>query len=216
MNCEKCEDTGWMKVRGKNPKGEEYEAVKPCECRTAAKAEREKAHPGGFEAIGPLMNRVIESMTQSSNPQIPSIASDSRTHQPDEKQICESDGVKYAAARAATLGKPECEIAAIILNHRGHENAIKIDEIRKLLPDLDSRAVKGAVENIRRLARLPVAAAKEPPYGYFIPRTAEEARDCHDRLFREGIRLIELSQLFERDRDLVRELEGQLRAKFEE
>jgi hypothetical protein len=109
------------------------------------------------------------------------------------------------------LSPPEIEAAKIIQGRIGQAQAIRIRDLGVLLgQDWDDRAVKAAVERLRTLARMPIASTKAPPYGLFMPATAEEARETHDRLFGEGIRLIVHSQLFGRDKDLVRKLEGQL------
>jgi hypothetical protein len=142
-------------------------------------------------------------------PPDPDPATDNRP-QASDAQIAQGSGSAFAAARVALLEKLDSEVGAIILCHRGQANAIKGDAIRALVPSVDQRRLKQAIENLRNVARLPVAATKEPPYGYFIPVTAEETRVMHDRVMREAIRLIRLSQLFERDADLVRTLEGQL------
>jgi hypothetical protein len=105
----------------------------------------------------------------------------------------------------------------LLLNHRGREHAIKIIDVIRDLENIDfgpdpERQVKKIVMRLRTVARLPVAATKEPPYGYFIPVTAEEVADMRERMFREGLKLIVQSRdLFGEDKRLVRELEGQLR-----
>lgn len=127
-----------------------------------------------------------------------------------------------------SLGNPDREIAAIILKHRGKENAVSIEEICKTLWPREwnygysgeelrknktnlIRTVKASVERIRTEARIPVAAHKGSGGGYYIPETAEECDDCYRRLFGEGVKLILLSRLFRPEADVVRELAGQLR-----
>ena len=124
------------------------------------------------------------------------------------------------------LTPPEKQIREVILRRRGRENAISIGQLaatiygadRKNLGEWDSavRGIKRTVEKLRTLGRIPIAATKTQPYGYFLPATAEEGDDCHDRLFTEGIRLIVLSQLFKRDADLMQRLRGQLGLKIDD
>lgn len=133
------------------------------------------------------------------------------------------------------LSPPERRIRDLILARRGRENAISIREIvaevsgvrcqvpggpetRNPAPGtcFTERDVKAVVEKLRTLGKIPIAATKIPPYGYFIPATAEECDDCHDRLFHEGVKLIILSRLFRPEADLVEELRGQLSADFAE
>jgi len=138
----------------------------------------------GFEPIGRLSDRVIERLAD------------------------------------AALTPHDKKIAAIIRNHVGREKAILGRELAALVWPEESkerkyegtvrRWLEDSIERLRTFARLPIAASKTAPMGYFIPATAEECDDCHDRLFREGIRRIIHSQLFRRDRDLVERLRGQL------
>src|SRR5690242_20825325 len=74
-----------------------------------------------------------------------------------------------------------------------------------------ARSVKATVEKLRMLARMPIAATKRPPYGYYIPVTAEECDECYRRLFGEGVKLIMVARLFKPDANLVEELRGQLK-----
>jgi hypothetical protein len=118
------------------------------------------------------------------------------------------------------LTPPEKQVRELILCRRGRQKAITIGQLaatvygadRQHLGEWDSavRSIKRTVEKLRTLARIPIAATKTQPYGYFLPATAEEGDECHDRLFTEGIRLIVLSQLFKRDADLMQALRGQL------
>ena len=130
-----------------------------------------------------------------------------------------SDRVIERLADAA-LTPHDKKIAAIIRNHVGREKAILGRELAALVWPEESkerkyegtvrRWLEDSIERLRTFARLPIAASKTSPMGYYIPATAEECDECHDRLFREGIRRIVDSQLFRRDRDLVERLRGQL------
>ncbi len=195
MSCEKCQDTGWKRVVIDG-----VERVTVCDCQVRARAEEAKAHPGGFTPVGEINQKSEITLRQSS-------ASLSEV----EGRNRNPDGVAYAAARVALLSKPEREIGMVILDHRGRGQAIKIDDLRAMFPELDARRVKQAVETLRVVARVPIAATKEPPYGYFIPETAEECDEMYRRHVRELVAHARVARLFRPDADLVRELSGQLR-----
>jgi hypothetical protein len=109
------------------------------------------------------------------------------------------------------LTPAELTLARIIAGRVGQAQAIRIRDLAAMLGEgWHDREVKEAVRRLREVAAMPIAATKVPPYGLFMCATAEEARDMHDRMLGEGIRLLKHSQLFGRDRDLVRVLEGQL------
>jgi hypothetical protein len=105
-------------------------------------------------------------------------------------------------------------VAREIERHIGQPRAIRIRDLATMLGEnWNDRAIKDVVDRLRSLAHMPIGSTKAPPYGLFMPSTPEEAKEIHDRLFGEGIRLIVHSQLFGKDRDLVRQLEGQLELK---
>lgn len=196
MPCAHCNDTGWMNVRyGPN---NERMGVARCVCRTRAKAEQEKQAPSGFQNTGSVLKRNSE--------------------------------LRVTSSELQSMGEPDSKIAEIILGHRGKSDPISIEAICKELwwrewayrgeGDASAvhsrrnnliRSVKASVERIRKEARMPIAATKAPPYGYYIPVTAEECDECYRRLFGEGVKLILLSRLFRPDADVVQELRGQLR-----
>jgi hypothetical protein len=145
----------------------------------------------------------------------------------------ERDGTSYAVrcdhGRAAAKPQPVGEILPrlipvllspaerlihdLVVARRGEAQAIKNRELVERLEGIGERwterDVKTTIKKLRNQARLPIAATKSPPYGYFVPATAEECDACHDRLFGEGIELIVLSQLFRADSDLRERLWGQ-------
>ena len=109
------------------------------------------------------------------------------------------------------LTKAEIALAQMVEGHIGQAQAIRIKTLAVLMGEgWEERSIKDSISRLRVIAHMPIAATKVPPYGLFMPATAEEAHETHDRLFGEGVRLIILSQLFARDRDLARKLEGQL------
>ena len=99
----------------------------------------------------------------------------------------------------AALTPIDREIGVLIQRHVGEANAIRICDIYAVVwPDemqdpkqVDRliRAVKKSVERLRIFARLPIAATKVPPYGYFIAATAEECDAAFDRYVQEGIKM---------------------------
>jgi hypothetical protein len=188
-----------MHVRANHASGSAT-AVARCVCRTRAKAEEEKQHPGGFLPFGEIAMSGV------------------------------ARAVEEARERIEALGDPDREIARIIIERRGKAHAVSIGEICKLMwpsawygggsadaaelhrrRNLLARTVKSSVERIRSEARLPIAATKGSPGGYYIPVTAEECDECYRRLFGEGVKLILLSRLFRPEADIVAELRGQLR-----
>ena len=120
----------------------------------------------------------------------------------------------------AALTPNDKRIAALVRTHIGQANALRIREIcEEMWPeemadpkqfDRLARAVKESVERLRTFARLPIAATKVPPYGYFIPQTAEEWDAAFDRYVQEGIKSFLLARLFKPQADLVQALRGQL------
>lgn len=185
MPCPHCNGTGFRSAPFTSG-GQQYTGMKRCECREGADA------GGGFEKPNyelPITNYEFKS-----------------------------------------LAEPDSKIAEIILQHRGKKSAVSIEEICKALWPQEwayggagdaaavharrnnlIRSVKASVERIRKEAQVPIAATKAPPYGYYIPVTAEECDECYRRLFGEGVKLILLSRLFRPDADVVQELRGQLR-----
>ena len=156
--------------------------VARCVCRTQGTPAQEAKEPGGFRSIADVMQ--------------------------------DSQAIK------AVLSETDKRVAEVIEKCRGAQQAVTSGEIAGHLwpgTSMDAseherlrRLVTASVRNLRDLGRVPIAASKSTPPGYFIPVTADELRDMHDRLFREGVKLIKLSQLYDRDANLVRELEGQL------
>jgi hypothetical protein len=116
----------------------------------------------------------------------------------------------------ARLCQEEKTILDLILARRGQAKAIRIREIidiiwpqavaapRDFQDEQDcQREVKRVVARCRDEADIPIASAKEPPYGYFIAVTQRERQNCHDRLLQEGWELIKRSQVFVRDEFLA-------------
>lgn len=120
---------------------------------------------------------------------------------------------EFMSARVAQLDRVPREIGMLILNHRGKEQAISIREVIAFFAakiPLSERDVKAAVETVRTVARVPIAASKEPPYGYFIPTRAEEHDEMYSRHLREAVKHILIARLHRPQADIVEELRGQL------
>lgn len=226
MPCPHCKDTGFRNITFMSD-GKEYTGVKRCECKTKSDA----ARPGGFADIGSFAHPLIGSLKKSENQEM---GQSENRPQPSDAEIDGGMGIEYAAARAAQLPKPDCEIAAIILNHRGKSNPVSIEEICKMLwlqewngASLDAtadgwvdhlrrsrtnliRSVKASVERIRNQTRIPIASWKGEPGGYFVPETAEEADEYAHRIFGEAVKMMQTAQLFSPKTDWVQEMRGQL------
>src|SRR5690242_20344271 len=147
-NCTYCHGTGWMNVEYTSG-GQTLTGVKRCVCRTRELAAQDKERPGGFESTAGILRG----------------AQDDR-----------------GGALDAVLNETDRKIARLIEGRKGQEQAIQIDDIIcEIWPgwsgwgaDKYRRSVKQTVEKLRMLARMPIAATKRPPYGYYIPVTAEE------------------------------------------
>jgi hypothetical protein len=189
VNCSICGGTGWKPV--------EQDGVRrmiECDCRRSGR---------GFERADVILS---ETKDLGISPEMKKIL---RSAQNDSSNVAD-----------AVLTPHDKKIAAIVRNHIGREHAIRGRELAALVWPEESkerkyegsvrRWLEDSIERLRTFARLPIAASKGSPMGYYIPATAEECDECHDRLFREGIRRIVDSQLFRRDRDLVERLRGQL------
>jgi len=119
----------------------------------------------------------------------------------------------------AALMPLDRRLAAILKNHRGRANAISSAELAGLVFDGVGdpkrseefrRGITKSIERLRTFARLPIAATKEPPYGYFLAATDAECDEMHERYVRELIRCAALARLFRPQADLVQRLRGQL------
>ena len=184
MNCELCQNTGYLSIEVKRPDGTLTSYAKPCDHG------RNGGTPAGeFEQIGRLGDRVIERL-QTNGPEL----------------------IEQALARhAGDLLPAEIQIARLIGRRVGQGAAIRIADLIQVLGDAwTDRDIKAMIARLRTLAKLPIAATKAPPYGFFVPGTAQEVDEAHDRYMREGIKLIILAQNFREDKDLVQQLRGQL------
>jgi len=133
----------------------------------------------------------------------------------------QDSGFRIQDSQNAALTPNDKKIGEIIQRHVGRANAIRGRDLAvKIWPEEMAypakyesavrRWLEESIYRLRRFGHLPIAASKSNPMGYYIPSTAEECDEVHDRLFREGIERIRDSQLFRPDRDLVERLRGQL------
>jgi hypothetical protein len=193
--CNDCRELqGYRRVRRPDGRGGTYEALAVCEHANSMGA--------GFQPIGPSLRRVIGSL------------------KPPDGSILRSLDQQIACAEAA-LTPADKKIAALIQARVGRANAIRGRDLAAAVwpEEMADRAkyesavrrwLEDSVSRLRRFARLPIAASKSNPMGYYIPATAQECDEVHDRLFNEGIERIKDSQLFRPDRDLAERLRGQL------
>jgi len=123
------------------------------------------------------------------------------------------------ALAEAALMPTDKKIAATLQGHVGRANAIRAAELAVGIFDGAGdpsrkeevrRGVTQSIERLRTFARLPIAATKEPPYGYFLAETDEEWDDMHERYMRELVRIAKLARLFRPQADIVQRLRGQL------
>jgi hypothetical protein len=137
---------------------------------------------------------------------------------------CISSGLGRAAleltsAAQAALTPADREVARVLLTHVGRARAMRAADLAAGIFDgADDparreevrRAVTQSIERLRIFARLPIAATKQPPYGYFLAETQDEWDEMHERYLRELVRLARLARLFRPNADLVQHLRGQL------
>lgn len=182
-DCSQCDGTGWRHVKRQEAGvgGREYDAVEPCPCRR----KRPDAQPLSpkFEPVGPGLEGIVDRLGD------------------------------------AALLPLDRRLATILRNHRGRASAIRSAELAALVFDDTSdparkeefrRGITQSIERLRTFARLPIAATKEPPYGYFLAETDAECDEMHERYMRELIRCAALARLFRPQADIVQRLRGQL------
>jgi hypothetical protein len=202
MSCDLCKShPGLMRVRAKQLDGSEYTTMVVCRCVTEAKRQAERDHPGGFESIGSLSHRAIESLKSPNRP------------------MAQSPNGSIDRAVDAALTPADRKVAMVLRSHVGRSNAIRAADLALGIFDGAGdlkrkeevrRGVTQSVERLRTFARLPIAATKEPPYGYFLAETKDEWDEMHERYMRELVRVARLARLFRPQADIVQRLRGQL------
>ncbi len=201
MNCSLCDNTGWMPILVDGVR-----RMARCTHLAAEKAEREKRNPGGFTAIMDIAQGlgIRDSgfgKTLSPNPEPLTPASPTPTIE---------ELLRARPILSDLLSPEDLMVARIIQSHVGKEAAIKIKDIMAALGEgWTERDVKAALEKLRTLAAMPIIGSKEPPYGLFLPATAEECDEAFDRYVREGIKLFMIAKLVKPSANLVQHLRGQ-------
>lgn len=156
------------------------------------------------------------------------VQGESRNHQIAESQIEQSEGIRYAAARAAALDHPDREIAAIILNHRGRARAIRLAEIAETLwPDEWSnrtsqktieRQIKAAVARLsdpEGQGRLLIGVSRDPERaGYYLIQNAAELDENRIHAWHHVRAWLRRWQAFKPTREEARKLYGELALEF--
>lgn len=79
---------------------------------------------------------------------------------------------------------------------RGRERAVTAFELSQAL-GASSRKVRAAVHELRRRGH-PVASAVEPPVGFYIPTSVEEADVCSRHLWARVREIAEVARAFDR------------------
>lgn len=69
----------------------------------------------------------------------------------------------------------------VLKERKGRESAITANQLASIV-GMDERKVRAEVTVLRRKG-YPIASATTKPYGYFIPKDANEARRCQAQLY---------------------------------
>jgi hypothetical protein len=193
--CSKCQGTRWKTVEIDG-----VERLVPCDCRLEARATEEAAHPGGFIRAGEI----------------------ARISVPAAEEITPSDGIRYAAGRAASLEHPDREVAAIILDHRGENHPVTIAEISAMLwpgEPTKEREIKKIVARLsdpQGPARLLIASSRRADSpGYYLITNQEELDRARAHTLQHLIAWARRLRAFKPSRQECEEIYGQLRAEFE-
>lgn len=98
---------------------------------------------------------------------------------------------------------------------KGRERAAKAWELAQAL-GVSTRQVRAAVHDLRRAGH-PIASAVEPPTGFYLPTTVEEADACSRHLWARVRETAEVARAFDRAAarlGLTRTLRDQVRFVF--
>lgn len=69
----------------------------------------------------------------------------------------------------------------VLKERKGREFAITAKQLGSII-GMSEREVRAEVSNLRRRG-YPIASATRPPYGFFVPVSVEEARECQAQLY---------------------------------
>lgn len=69
----------------------------------------------------------------------------------------------------------------VLKERKGRESAITARQLGSIV-GMNERDVRAEVASLRRKG-FPIASATRPPYGFFVPVSVEEARECQAQLY---------------------------------
>lgn len=72
-------------------------------------------------------------------------------------------------------------VLQLIFRCKGRQRAISAKQLSRLT-GLSDREVRAVVADLRR-EEYPIASAVNKPYGFFIPETLDEARECQSHIY---------------------------------
>lgn len=72
-------------------------------------------------------------------------------------------------------------VYAVVENCRGRKRALTAKEIARFA-GLNERHVRAIIADLRKAGHA-IASAVNPPYGYYLPASLEEARECQAHLW---------------------------------
>lgn len=73
------------------------------------------------------------------------------------------------------------KVLATIERARGRNHAVTATHLAAVTR-LSNRTVRAVVAELRRQGH-PIASAVQPPYGFYVPATPEEAQECQAQLY---------------------------------
>lgn len=94
-------------------------------------------------------------------------------------------------------GNLKAYLKTTLLRHEGKSRAITGKELAGMVGHRDDRKVRLVIRELISEG-LPVASSTEKPFGYFIPVSIEEAKQCTESLRSRSI------EIFLRRRELIR------------
>ena len=73
------------------------------------------------------------------------------------------------------------KVYAVVERARGRNRAVTASHLAAVTR-LSTRSVRAVVAELRRQG-YPIASAVQPPYGFYVPATPEEAQECQAQLY---------------------------------
>ena len=71
----------------------------------------------------------------------------------------------------------EAQLLEILQAHQGKDQAITVDELQRLVP-VSTRKIRAVMARLVTERRIPIASSVQPPYGFYLITSEEEARQC--------------------------------------